>query len=138
MSTFLQEPDNDLALRLNARGKKSLVLVKDEVVAGTIKLRNRLQLFLGEWFLDTRIGVPYYQVVLVKNPDLSLVRRMFTKVILSIPVLATVPSLVFSYDKRTRAAGFTFTAYASDGRKVTGGSGEPFIVAGRDVTNKGA
>ena len=29
---------------------------------------QRLKTFLGEWFLDTSIGVPYFQQILKKNP----------------------------------------------------------------------
>ena len=36
----------------------------DEIIQ---RLRGRLQLFLGEWFLNTSIGIPYLQLVYRKG-----------------------------------------------------------------------
>ncbi len=131
MSTLAITQSGDLALTYNARGQGNLALVSDPVVAGLIKLRNRFVFFLGEWFLDTRIGTPWFQYVLVKNPDLAVVRRMIRAVIESCPVIASCDSVDLSYNPSARTLSFTFAATANDGRTVTGGSGVPFIVDGK-------
>lgn len=136
MSTFLQTSNNDLALAVNSRGRKALVLERDRVVAGTIKLYNRFQFWEGEWFLDIRLGVPYYRAILVKSPDMPIVARIFRQVILGVPVIASIQTFTFDYEPTTRSVDFTFEARASDGRKVSGGAGKPFIVDGRELTTR--
>jgi len=49
------------------------------------RLRCRYKFFLGEWFLDTRQGIPYFRDILVKNPDQSLVQSIFRKATLTTP-----------------------------------------------------
>lgn len=107
-----------------------LVVVTDKLECAAVKLKNRFRLFLGEWFLDTRIGVPWFQVVFVKNPDLSVIRRLLNRIILSVPPIITVTKLDLDYDPAARVLGFSFEAVGDDGRILTGGSGEPFIVVG--------
>jgi hypothetical protein len=135
MTTFFPTDDNDFALVPSKRGKLTLSLERDEVIAGAIKLRARFQLWEGEWFLDTRVGVPYRRMVLVKSPDLPVITRMFRRVILSVPVIATVAKLLMGYDPAQRKASMDFEAFASDGRKVSGGPGKPFIVDNRDLSD---
>lgn len=133
MKTFLVTVDNDLALERNTRGKKDLALVTDPLLVAMIKLYMRFQFFEGEWFLDTRIGAPYFRLILVKNPDLSIIRQVLRKIILSVEQLATVDRMDFDLDRATRTLSFTFEATASDGRKVKGGSGRAFIIDGREI-----
>lgn len=63
----------------------NLVLVSDEEAIAQA-VNSSLRTFLGEWFLDDpndpKIGVPYYQLVLVKNPDPNLLRSIFRGVII--------------------------------------------------------
>lgn len=130
MSAFQMTPDGDLALTYADTGRSNLAIVTDPVIAKAIKLRNRFLLFLGEWFLDTRIGVPYFQFLFVKNPDVALVRRMLRRVIESVGFL--VASIDLTYDPSARTLSFTFQA--TDGpRKIEGGSGTPFIVDGKGI-----
>lgn len=48
-------------------------------------LKIRLQFFLGEWFLNTNIGVPYFQSILVKNPNRIAVNNYIQMTILQSP-----------------------------------------------------
>lgn len=48
-------------------------------------LKIRLQFFLGEWFLNTTIGVPYFQEILVKNPNRIAVNNYIKMTILQSP-----------------------------------------------------
>jgi hypothetical protein len=127
MSTFYTDADNDLQLDSNGR----LVFESDEVVAAAVKLKNRFQRFRGEWFLDTREGIPYFEFVFVKNPNLDVIRRIFTEVILSTPPIETLDKLELFYLPGERLLAFEFEARAADGRVIQGGSGQPFIVNGQ-------
>lgn len=137
MSAFQLGADNDLAIPLNSRGKPGLRVETDPIIAGGIKLYNRLQLFLGEWFADKRVGVPYFQTILVKNPDPVVARQVLRQVILSVPCVVSVGKLQFDYDARQRKASFYFEALATDGRVIKGGSGTPFVIGNRTLVNQG-
>ena len=74
------------------------------------KLAARFKFFLGEWFLDARQGIPYYQSVFVKNPDLDLIRSLFRKVILTTPGIKQIKTFSLSYDPAARSLAFAFHA----------------------------
>src|SRR5271157_1234213 len=56
------------------------------IVAGKDQVRqnieDRLRMVYGEWFLNTEIGVPWFDKVLVKNPDLSAIDIILKSTIL--------------------------------------------------------
>lgn len=123
MATFAQTTENDLAL-----DKGQLVLVTDVAEEAAIVLRNRFRFVKGEYFLDVRQGVPYFDVVFVKNPDVLLVRQVFRDVILSVQGIKKIIDLRTSLDAKTRKLSFFFRAQADNGKFIIGGSGQPFIV----------
>lgn len=127
MSTFLTASDNDLLLV-----EGSLVVESDPVTEAAISLYQKFQMFLGEWFLDSRIGVPYFEVVFVKNPDTDLIKRLVTRILMSEEIIVDAQVTVY-YLPAERMAAFEFVATADDGREIVGGSGKPFIVS-EDIT----
>lgn len=72
----------------------------DEMIAQRIAIR--LKFWLGEWFLDTRQGVPYIERVLVAAPDLAVIRALFMRVIKSTPGVARVEDLTLRRDREAR------------------------------------
>lgn len=78
-------------------------------------LKQRLLLFLGEWFLDTTQGVPYYQYILVKNPNLDLVEATFKDVILSTPGILELDTFEFGYTAGTRQLQIGLQAKSTQG-----------------------
>lgn len=48
------------------------------------QVKQALLILLGEYFLDTRIGMPYREVVWVKNPQPAILRTVFTQTILAV------------------------------------------------------
>lgn len=105
-----------------------LVLVTDIAEVAALELRNRFLFVKGEYFLDRRQGVPYFDVVFVKNPDVLLIRSLFRKVILSVQNILSIQSLVVTFDNAARKLFFSFQALAANGRIISGGSDLPFIV----------
>jgi hypothetical protein len=79
----------------------------------------RLQLFLGEWFLNTRLGIPYFRDVLVKNPDFSVIRALVRERVLSDPDVVAVPLVSFDYDPAVRTLSITVEAVIRDDTAVT-------------------
>lgn len=69
------------------------------------RIRVRLLFFKREWFLDQRQGMPYFEAILVKNPDLTLVQSIFRRAILATPGVLAIANLRTNFDRATR----TFT-----------------------------
>ena len=66
------------------------------------KIGQRLRFFLGEWFLDTSLGVPWFESILVKNPDLRFVQGILEDVIAAVPGITKVSAVEASLDTQTR------------------------------------
>jgi hypothetical protein len=76
----------------------------------------RLKFFLGEWYLDTRLGVPYYQQILGQKPRLTAVKGIFRKAILSTPgIRSFLEPLEITFDGPTRTLGVSFRADTVEG-----------------------
>lgn len=124
MTVFAQDSNNDISF---VGGKITLVRTNADQVA--ILLKNRLQFFLGEWFLDVREGVPFYDVVLgVKSPDLDVIGRMFRRIILDTEGVAQILQLDASLVAATRTLTVTLRVLTDDGFYISGGTDTPFIV----------
>lgn len=92
------------------------------------RLRVRFRFFLGEWFLDTRLGVPYFDSILVKNPDKILITSIFRRVIRTTPGVKRVDSLTASLDRPTRTLTTDFRATLDDDITQIVAKAEPFIL----------
>lgn len=87
---------NDLVIQNN-----DLILIDNaERVAQQILIT--LRFWLGEWFLDTREGVPYLEYVLIKNPNMSHIRQILTEKIQSVEGVKSIVSLNFDFRRVTR------------------------------------
>jgi hypothetical protein len=106
----------------------NLVVSTDVAQNAAWKLANRFSFFKGEWFVDTRQGLPFVQYVLVANPNLRLISDLYSSVIRSIPSIAAVQSLNLDYQPGARTLSLSFQATTNDGAVITGGTGQPFIV----------
>ena len=68
----------------------------------------RIGFFKGEWFLDEERGVPWYEEIIVKNPNLIRIREIFRDTILSVRGIrrVTFMDLLFSAYARTLSVNF--------------------------------
>lgn len=78
-------------------------------------LSQRLRTFLGEWFLDTTTGVPYYEKILVKNPIAQVIEETLVTVILGTPGVLELTSLELDLDGATRTLRVDFSVRSTDG-----------------------
>ena len=103
---------------LDANGKLDLTTGDIQLVDGVDAIAQhckiRLRTFLGEWFLDRRIGVPYYERILVKNPGSNVVRRILRQVISGTPGIQSLGALELDYDGAARSLAVTFRATTTD------------------------
>lgn len=112
---------------------KKLQLTTTLVQFVTQRLRQRLRFFLGEWFLDQRLGVPYFQRVFVSNPDIPLLTSVFRRVIIRTTGVASVEKLALRFDRSARTLFVSFEAkLIGDPAKVVF-SDEPFVLETREA-----
>lgn len=105
------------------------------------QIRNKF--FLGEYFLDSRLGIAYFQTILVKGVAFNVVRTIFRRVLQDTPGVATVEIFDLVIDGATRR--LTITAEGKLEPGVTNGDPsfrfeydefiipEQFIAQERDV-----
>ncbi len=90
------------------------------------KIKIRLRFFRGEWDFDTRLGLPLFQKILVKNPTTSVVNAVYREALATTPGVASVDRLVIDFTSSSR----TITVEGG----VTATSGEtldfsvPFVI----------
>jgi len=75
---------------------------------------QRLKMFSGEWFLNLSEGVPYYQDILVKNPNPDIIDGIFKNVILSTPGVDELLTFNLNYDAALRTLSLDFSARVLD------------------------
>jgi hypothetical protein len=93
------------------------------------KIAARFQFFKGEWFLDLRQGIPYFQNVLGKNPNLAVIQALFRKVVATTPGVAYVPDFALLFDHSSRHCTFRFIAkLIGGGAVVVSPTDEDFLV----------
>lgn len=86
-----------------------------EVAAIQQHLSQRLKTFLNEWFIDKRIGIPYFEHILRKNFDPVVVDTLFKREIITTPGVLELLSFDADLDKSSRTLQITFKARTSDG-----------------------
>lgn len=121
----MQTSEGDLDLSTG-----QLEFVSDETEEIAQRLRNRLYLGKGEWFLDTDQGIPYVQFILgaLTPSDVPAVRRMFSRVISETPGIDFVLSCELVPGAAPREWNLEFKAKAVTGDVIVGGPGDRFIV----------
>jgi len=106
-------------LLLNADGDLDLSTGDLQIVHGRAAVAQRLEIrfrsFLGEWFLDTRFGFPWFQSVLGRKGSVDYVEFLLRRTILSTPGVLGITSFSFAFDRAARALTVSFRASTSDG-----------------------
>lgn len=109
---------------MSATTKRSFLLTATgdiDISAGTLQfvagldamkqaVRSSLMLFLGEWFLNTDEGTAWKQSILVKNPNLPLVKSLIRARISRVPGILSVDSLDLTFDASARTLTVDFSA----------------------------
>jgi hypothetical protein len=73
------------------------------------RLKIRLQFFSGEWYLDTMLGVRFYQDVLIKNPQLTKLQSLFKATIMGTVGVTRLVAFDLTVDNQNRSMALTFT-----------------------------
>ncbi len=92
------------------------------------QMAARFKFFLGEWFLNKREGVPYFQYVFVKNPKINVIRSIFRQVALSTPGIIALPRFTLTYNSKARTLAFDFEATFAEGSVIVQATDPDFII----------
>lgn len=87
---------------------KDFQLTKTEDESLAQRLTVKLRTFMGEWFLDSSVGIPYIESVLGKNRSLIAIQAIFQNAIQSEPEVISLISLTTDLDKVNRILTVTF------------------------------
>lgn len=82
------------------------------------RMKIRLLVFQGEWILDLREGVPYYQDILTKTTA-PAVDAIFKAKILEEPLVVRITQFESSINPATRGYTLDFTAELTTGETTT-------------------
>lgn len=74
-----------------------------------------LRFWLGEWFLDTRDGVPYLEYILIKNPNENHIRQILTEKITSVDGVTAVTAMDLAMNSKQRILAVTYTVQTEYG-----------------------
>ena len=66
------------------------------------RISQVLKTIAGEWFLDLDYGLPYFEQILIKNPNLPSVQDLFRRALLSVKGVSSVERLTLSLDTTSR------------------------------------
>ncbi len=92
----LDKDTHDLLIEGN-----ELLLVNDvDQIEQNLKIR--LKFFSGEWFLDITQGLPFYDTILVKNPNVPNIDNIIKAEIIDTPGVTELLSYDSSYDASLR------------------------------------
>lgn len=108
---------------LDLTGHQISLVTGSDAIAQQLELR--LRMFLGEHFLDTRLGIPFYRDVLVKNPNIPLLRSIFKEAILTTPGVVSLQDLQVVVNAAARQLELSFSATVDTDEILTY---SPFII----------
>jgi hypothetical protein len=103
---------NDLLI---TSGDLSIVTGSDAIAQD---LQQTLQVWFGEWFLDTTQGIPFKQQILVKNPVIDLVQADIINAALNVPGVTGVTGLELDYNVNNRTLSMSLSATDSNGQTI--------------------
>lgn len=82
---------------------------------------TRLKMFLGEWFLDTRQGFPWFEEILDKKPVPGKLDALVRRTLLGTPEVADLLLLTVEFDRDTRTSKVVYRVKTGDAEIVEGG-----------------
>ena len=93
--------NGDIALT----GAGDISLADSPVQAVMIKLRW----FYRDWVFDPEKGVPWYESILVKKPDIDGIRKRLTREVMEVEAVVEVPEMNIYLDAARREAVVKFS-----------------------------
>ena len=79
------------------------------------KLYVALRFVYGEWFLDTTMGIKYFDSILVKNPNMATVESVMKSAIMGSYGVTEITAFEMDFDKNARTLTLSFTVNTIEG-----------------------
>lgn len=100
MRDILLDRDGDIKLTEDG----DILLVTSPVQAIMIKLRW----YFAEWVFDPEKGIPWFESILVKDPDIEGIKKRLIREMLDVDDVSEVTRMDISVDTKTRQADIRF------------------------------
>lgn len=78
-------------------------------------VKSRLLTVLGEWKPVPTLGMPWFDAVLTKAPDISLIEGLIRDVIIGTPHVIDIPYINLNLNKGSRTLNVSFSAISDWG-----------------------
>jgi len=111
---YLDNTTKDLVLT----DEKNLKLTNTLTEFVSQKIENVLLFFKGEWFLDYEKGIPYFEKIFTKNPDINLINTIFIREIKKIVEIVEIVRFETEYSASERTFTIDFEIIANDGTLI--------------------
>lgn len=72
------------------------------------RIRQALLTFRGEWFLNTELGLPYYENILAEKNSLQAIKAIFVDAIGKVEGVKELTKFEIKYDNDSRALAINF------------------------------
>lgn len=107
-------------LKLDTKSHDLIIENYDLVLVDGIDLvrqaiKQRLLLVLEEWFLDSTVGVPWYQYIFQKGADINRVKSILISTISGTDGVIKVNSLELDYNNNNRNLTVDFSVQTNEG-----------------------
>ena len=102
MLDILLTPDGDLNITENGD------IMLTESVRQAVRIR--LLWFFREWRFSPQKGIPYWEEILIKNPNIGRIRRIIRDEVMSVDEVRDVRNLRIDLNAGTRRARISFLA----------------------------
>lgn len=79
------------------------------------KLFIKLKTVLGEWYLNTTVGLPWFTEIAKKNPDIDLIEDLIRAEILAESLVEEITEFTILYDNSVRELSVSFIVKLVDG-----------------------
>ena len=106
-------------IKINTDGTFNIINGNIELVTGqdaiAQDIRSAIQTIRGEYFLDSSVGIDYFNEILIKNYNPIIIENAFKNAILERPGVVQITSFVFDVNKTNRSATLNFSAQTIEG-----------------------
>jgi hypothetical protein len=91
------------------------LLMVDDAARVNQQIVITCKFIFSEWFLDTRQGIPYFEDIWGKNPNMNLITSIYRSAISNVPDVIRVDSVTLSLDNKSRTLTVNYAAETTFG-----------------------